>query len=158
GRLCRQLDPESGATVFWYDAAGNLTDRLVGQADTGTGACDRASYPQAQAVHSDYDVLNRVTLTTYPDGTPAVDPDSDLRGNLTSVAHGGVDWTYTYNTLNQLKTEAITVAGSTRTFGYTYNNDRQLAALQYPSGLAIGFDPNRLGEPTRVGDYLDQIT
>jgi YD repeat-containing protein len=40
-RLCRTVEPETGATVQDYDGAGNVAWRASGLPVTGSSACDR---------------------------------------------------------------------------------------------------------------------
>ena len=39
-RLCKTIEPETGATIQAYNAAGNLAWRASGQSSTSTAACD----------------------------------------------------------------------------------------------------------------------
>jgi YD repeat-containing protein len=71
-RLCKRIDPESGATVFDYDVAGNLqwsADGLTQPNVSSTTACNRENVPTAQRVMRSYDVMGRLGTVDYPDST-----------------------------------------------------------------------------------------
>ncbi|MGD9583956.1 MAG: hypothetical protein AB7V26_09885 [Lysobacterales bacterium] len=46
----KRIEPESGATVFEYDAAGNLAWSANGQNLPSTSSCDRASVPASARI------------------------------------------------------------------------------------------------------------
>ncbi|MGE3730226.1 MAG: hypothetical protein AB7F83_06740 [Lysobacterales bacterium] len=48
--LRKRIEPESGATVFEYDAAGNLAWSANGQNLPSTSSCDRASVPASARI------------------------------------------------------------------------------------------------------------
>jgi len=42
--------------------------------------------------------------------------------------------------------------------GYSYNGNASLATLTYPSGLAVSYTPNALGQPTQAGSYATSVS
>ncbi|WP_190278985.1 hypothetical protein [Dokdonella koreensis] len=115
-RLCKRIDPESRATVFAYDGAGNLDWQASGL-DLPLDSCDTAAVPPAAKIDHTYDVRNRLTLTTYGDGSPSVSrswtPDNRPQG----VASGNATWTYKYNRRRLLLEERLNVTGTGGTGG-----------------------------------------
>jgi hypothetical protein len=71
-RLCKTIEPETGATVQDYDAANNTIWRASGLALPSTGSCDTASVPTNKKIGYTYDTLNRLTATTYRDASPSI--------------------------------------------------------------------------------------
>ena len=71
-RLCKTIEPESGATVLDYNTANRVAWSASGQALPGTTTCDRASVLTAQKVAFGYDLLNRPKTTTFGDGSPSI--------------------------------------------------------------------------------------
>lgn len=152
-RLCKTVEPEIKATIQAYDLAGNVSWRAPGQPFTGTGtnACDTASVPAAGKISYGYDTLNRLTSTTYGDGSPAITRDYWPDGKLKKVQSNGSTWDYTYNSLRLLSTETLSYAGQSYVFTWGYNTNGHLSSLSYPRGGAVvSYLPNALGEPGQV--------
>ncbi len=162
-RLCKTVEPEVGATLQDYDAAGNLAWRAPGQSLTSTGSCDTASASPAAKISFTYDAVNQLQATSYGDGSPGITRTYWADGKPKSVTSGGTVWNYTYNALRQLETEALGFAGKTYTFSRSYNLAGDLAGLVYPAsngtpGPALNFNPNALGEPSAVSGYASQVS
>src|SRR5690606_7219967 len=68
-RLCRSVEPETGATLYGYDNAGNLAWSAAGlasgQACSTTGG---ESAIVARKASRSYDARNRLATLTFPDG------------------------------------------------------------------------------------------
>ena len=67
-RLCKRVEPESGATLVDYDGANNIVWSAEGAALTGL-ICDRVSVAAAQRNIRSYDVMNRMVGLVTPDGS-----------------------------------------------------------------------------------------
>jgi YD repeat-containing protein len=63
-RLCKTVEPESGATVQAYDGAGNVAWRASGLSLPG-GGCDQGSVPDGRKISHGYDAMGRLTSTSY---------------------------------------------------------------------------------------------
>ncbi len=166
-QLCKTIEPETGATVTGYDAAGNLSWSASGlTGDNYANALD-CSYSAANAsgrvVNRSYDSRNRLSQLQFPDGrgnqiwtyTPDSLPASittyNGAGNTTPVVNA-----YNYNYRRMLASESINQPGwYTWTIGYGYNADAHLASHTYPTGLVVDYAPNALGQPTKAGTYAN---
>ncbi|RKH49245.1 RHS repeat domain-containing protein [Corallococcus llansteffanensis] len=159
-RLCKTIEPETGATVQAYDAAGNVAWRATGLSLPSPGSCDSASVPAARKVSYGYDALNRVTSTLFGDASPSITQTYTADGlPLTNTSNGAV-WTNTYNRRRLLEEERLTYGGKTYFINRAYDANASLARLTYPdtARTAITYSPNALGEPTLVSNYASSIT
>lgn len=161
-QLCKTIEPETGATVMHYDAAGNLDWSAAGLSLPDTMSCDDA-HPSVAAlkVTRSYDPRNRLTHLRFPDGrgnqvwtyekdslpasaTAYNDPDS-----MTPVVTA-----YTYNKRRLLTGESASQPDwYTWGIGYDYDSIGNLRWQSYPTGLVVDYAPNALGQPTQVRDH-----
>jgi RHS repeat-associated protein len=158
-RLCKTIEPETGATVQDYDAANNTIWRASGLALPST-ACDRTSVAAAKKISYTYDTLNRLTGTSYGDASPAITRTYTPDGlPLTNTSNGAV-WTYTYNKRRLPTKESLAYAGKTYNISWGYDANGSLAQLNYPdaANTAITYSPNALGEATAVSNYASSIS
>jgi RHS repeat-associated protein len=148
-RLCKQVDPEKGQTVFYYDAASRIRWEAEGQAGSPT-ACDYGSVPTTAQIAFTYDPLNRKTAITYPDSSGNVTYGYDPDGHFKSSVNPTASLTYTYDKRGLLQSEgaAIDQGGGTLTYGYT--PQANLATKTTPSGLQLSDSPDAWGEPTTI--------
>jgi YD repeat-containing protein len=133
GRLRSAANPESGIISYQYDNANNLTAKADARGIITNYA---------------YDVLNRVTGTTYSDGTPAVTYTYDTAptyglGRLAQVSNNISTTSMSYDAMGRVVTSQQTTDGQTYSFSYGYNYAGALVAETYPSGrvLTTGYDP-----------------
>jgi RHS repeat-associated protein len=154
-RLCKRIDPESGATVFDYDGADNLLWSADGLTLPSTTSCDRPLVSTASRTIRSYDARNRVTFVNYPADTADIayqyEPDGALRRIETRYPFVTIDWNYSYNK-RRLLTSERTQWGEGMTFWHAYNALGHLSATTYPTDLTLLFAPNALGQPTQVRD------
>ena len=154
-RLCKTVEPETGATIQDYDAAGNIAWRAPGVAFTELGSCDQNRVPASARIRHEHDEVNQLTFTEYGDGSPSITrgywPDGKLKTVSTSK---GDSWNYVYNGLRLLETETLSHAGQSYGISWGYDGNGSLSSLCYPGGgPVITYLPNALGEPSRVGSY-----
>lgn len=164
--LCASVEPETGATLMGYDAAGNLTWSAAGLA--ATTVCESegsSSAVAARRVARAYDNRNRLTSLTFPDGngnqtwtyTPDGLPSQIITQDVASATQA-IN-TYTYNKRRLLTAETVGQSGGYNwTLGYGYDANGSLAGVQYPSGLYVDYAPNALGQPTRAGSYATGVS
>ena len=165
-RLCKTIEPETGATVMGYDEAGNMTWSAAGLDLPSTTSCDRpAAEASGRVVRRTYDARNRVATLRFPDHNGDVDYTYTLDGLVQqAVAYndGGTTTatsTYQYNKRRLLTGEALAQTGfAPRTIGYGYSPNGHLAGQSYPSGLFIDYAPNAMGQATRAGTYATGVT
>jgi RHS repeat-associated protein len=159
-RLCKTVEPESGATIVAYDGAGNIAWRASGQAATGTAPqqCDHGAVPASARISFAYDAEDRLQSTTFGDGSPSISRSWTADGLPATVASGQSTWAYTYNNRRLLTAEALNRAGTLLSFGRGWNTHGHQAVLVYPNGQALDHAPDALGQPTQVSGYASGIS
>jgi RHS repeat-associated protein len=160
-RLCKTIEPETGATVMDYDAAGNLQWTAAGLDLPSTTSCDTiAGRDSGRKVTRLYDARNRLHQLLFPDGrgdqlwayTPDGLPSQITTWNDPSSGAPVVN-AYTYNRRRLLTGESVGQPGwYAWGIGYGYDANGSLASQTYPTGLIITYAPNALGQPTQVRD------
>ena len=161
-RLCKTIEPETGATIQYYDAAGNIAWRASGQGGaTGSGSCDYGAVGAETKINFGYDTRNRLTLTTFGDGQPAISRSYTPDGLLQQIASSSFTWTYSYNNRRLLVQEALSVPNQTPGAGWNFSYSRDgygnTYSLTDPWG-SIVYAPNALGEATQVSGYASNVT
>ena len=164
-QMCKTIEPETGATVTGYDAAGNPAWSAAGLTGGDYGNAFDCSYVAAngsgRVVNRNYDLRNRLTTLNFPDGrgnqiwTYANDglPASITTYNGLGNTHPVVN-AYTYNNRRLLAGESVSQPGTyTWSLGYGYDAIGNLSNQTYPTGLNIDYAPNALGQPTKAGTY-----
>ncbi len=101
--------------TFEYDGDGNVTKR---EDSTGT-----TKYT--------VDSLNRVTKEELP-GSLSNSYEYDAASNMKAFTDGGGTTKYEYNGLNELA--SLTEPEATKATTFTYDGDKRLAGISYPSG------------------------
>lgn len=157
-RLCKTIEPESGSTVQWMDAANNVGWRASGQNLPSATNCDFASVPENLKVRFDYDLRNRPTTTTYGDGTPSVTRTYWPDGLLKTMASSGYTWTYDYTRRRTLYNEGLLGPGVNQGIGWNVHNAYgHVAGITYPDGTQLDLAPNALGQQTQAGSYATGV-
>lgn len=161
-RLCKSMEPESGATAIGYDAAGNILWSASGLTLLGL-QCDSAeAMASAARVDRTYDSLSRLLTLRFSDGQGDQDwsywPGGmvkrvETRNNGASTVNA-----YTYN-LRGLPTSETVVhdGGQPWSLGYGYDANGALSTLLQPSGMTIAYAPNALGQPTQAGPFAINV-
>mgnify|MGYP006196201861 CR=1 FL=1 len=163
--LCRVVEPETGATLMGYDAAGNLAWSAAGL--PASQACEvngTTANVLARRATRQYDARNRLVTLSFPDsnGNQAwtYTPDG-LPESITTQNDGGANSvvnTYTYNKRRMLRAETSGITGwYTWNIFYDYNANGDLALLTYPTGLVVNYAPNALGQPTQAGSFATGV-
>jgi RHS repeat-associated protein len=156
-RLCKTIEPESGATLQDYDAAGNVAWSTKGSTLT-TATCDRASVVMTDKTSYAYDTRNRLTNTAYPSGTSAVSQTYYPDGALHTTTSNGATWTYNYNRRRLLESESLDYDSQGFLIDWTYDKNASLSQLMYPDDMLINFLPNALGQPRQAGPFATSAT
>ena len=153
-RLCKTIEPETGATLQDYDSANNVAWRASGLA-LNSLVCDRTSVPAARMVAHGYDARNRLRTTTYGDGSPGITRTYTPDGLLSTLNAGITAWTYGYNNRRLLTSESLFISpiGTGFPMQRGYDANGKLSWMAYPAGPTVYFNPNALGEPTTVSGY-----
>lgn len=158
-RLCKVIEPETGATVTDYDGEGNVVWTASGVDLPATDSCNRSEAAvSGHVVLRTYDARNRLKTLTFPDGRGDQNweytPDG-LASKVVTYNELGktapVENHYSYNKRRMLIGEAVAQPGQYRwDLGYGYDQIGNQASLVYPTGLAVTFEPDALGQPKRV--------
>jgi RHS repeat-associated protein len=162
-QLCKVIEPETGATVFGYDWAGNMTHSAAGLYGYGdAGACNQTeAWASGRAVVRTYNNMNRLTSLTFPDGRGDQSwtywPDGLPQTITTNNVSGGdhVINRYFYNK-RRLPTGEQSEQPGWYTWGINtyYDGNASIAQHRYPTGLDVYYAPNALGQPTHVYDQF----
>lgn len=157
-RLCKTIEPEVGATVQDYDAAGNVKWKAPGQVLSSTTACEQTSVATAAKISYGYDNLNRLKTVGYGDNSPGITNTYTPDGLLETTTSNGSTWTYGYNALRQIATETLSYAGQSYGINWGYNTQGHVSTLTYPNGSTVSYSPNALGEASTVSGYASSIS
>ncbi|MFZ6646017.1 RHS repeat domain-containing protein [Undibacterium sp. TJN25] len=158
-RLCKTIEPETGATLQDYDSANNVSWRAIVSSLTSL-TCDRSSVPAASKINYAYDTRNRLSSTTYGDGSPSIGRTYKPDGLPSTVSSNGSTWTTDYYNRRLPKQETLSYSGQNYFINYNYDANGHLSQLVYPDAdrKAINYAPNALGEATQVGAYATGVT
>jgi YD repeat-containing protein len=157
-RLCKTVEPETKATILDYDGANNVLWGATGLALTAPNTCDRTSVPGSARVVYGYDNRNRLTSTTFGDGSPGIKRTYTPDGLPESLTSAGAEWRYAYNKRRLNRDETLTYAGLRYHIGRDYDANGSLARLTYPDDTTVSYSPNALGEPSQVGKFAQRIS
>lgn len=153
-RLCKTIEPESGATIVEYDAAGNVAWSVQGSLLTAS-VCDRASVPVASRTVRRYDARNRLVHVATPGGVADVATSYFADGQVQSLAAnnpGGYEvvTSYEYNKRRLLTGESSLNGSTLFTLVYGYDANGSLSALTYPDGHTVGISHDSLGRTSAM--------
>ena len=166
-QLCKRIDPESGASAFGYDNAGNVLWSASGLNLLGTTTCDAsAAYGSGRRVDRTWDARDRLATLSFPDGngnqTWTYMPDGLPAQIATANAGNTITNNYFYDKRRLMTREQLlgpidrqgTNAGNfvwSNNYGHDANGS--LSSSYNPKGMTIDYAPNALGQPTRAGYY-----
>ena len=141
--LLKEVNKESGTTVYTTDNVGNIKSRTTNNTSTV-----RYDYNERNQLKKKY-VLGKNIDIVY---------DYDAVGNLTDISSPQVQNHYSYNANNELEAESITIHGHRFELVYNYDNYRNLSSITYPSGKTINYNPDQMGRPTKVAPFIDYVS
>lgn len=164
-RLCKSIEPETGATVVDYDAANNVAWSASGVAAPATNNCNRdEALASGRAVTRSYDSRNRVKTLAFPDGRGNqwwdYYPDGQVKQIVTNNDSGSASVTnsYEYNKRRFLTRERLQFDGIDWAIGLAYSNEGNLDSHTYPNGQTVAYAVNALGQPKQAGIYATGVT
>jgi len=148
-RLCRYRGLEGGDTVYDYNPAGEMTAYQKGL--SAGSICSNPS--DAAKVSLVYDYLGRLKVTDFTDSaTPDIRREYFANGNLKQLNRGSgssaVNWSYTYNDADLLKTENMQTDGRSFSLAYSYNSSGNMTSRTNPNGFKVDYTPDGLGRAT----------
>ena len=168
--LCKVIDPEAGATVTEYDAAGNPSWSASGLNLPDTNSCNYSeAFASQRVVGRLYDERNRLKTLSFPDHNGDQDwiywPDSKPKTITTHNDDGSTTAinSYAYNKRGNLTSETLSEPnGRTWTIVYDIDAYGRVAGYTTPDSLHVSYTPNALGQPTMVtsgwGTHASGIT
>ncbi|MFL0336430.1 RHS repeat-associated core domain-containing protein [Stenotrophomonas maltophilia] len=148
GDLTGQVSPDSGASSFTLDAAGNRKTATDARGVTAT-------------YH--YDALNRLIGIAYPDPNLDVGYSYDVapaacaaderfaKGRLGQVLHANGSTQYCHDRFGQVTRKVQTVNGVASTLRYAYSKSGRLTALTYPDGTVADYVRDTQGRISQIG-------
>jgi RHS repeat-associated protein len=127
GSLRRVVSPDTGTTVYGYDAYGRRTS-----ATQGSGTADARTFTYG------YDALSRVTSVTAgaQSQTFAYDTCTNGKGRLCSITdpNGSVAYTYTPQGLLASQAQVIGTTGINPNVAFAYDGMGHPTSVTYPNG------------------------
>lgn len=162
-RLCRSIEPESGATLYGYDAGGNLSWSAAGlPAGTACSASGQEANIVARKVQRSYDARNRIGSLAFADGfgdtVYAYHPNGSQASLVTHNGWGNYTTnSYTYDSRRNVLSERLQWGGDDLSVSYGYDAHGSLSSKTLPSSLSLSYAPNALGQPTQVGSFATAI-
>jgi len=128
GRVYQTISPDTGTTTYTYDPAGNMTSKKDATNTTIT---------------YQYDAVNRLTKIDFPTDTDIVyiyDSCLNGKGLLCSMTDSLGTTAYEYTPKGQLRKETKVIDGVTYVIQYSYDMNRNLKTMTYPSGRVITYN------------------
>ncbi|WP_258393609.1 MULTISPECIES: RHS repeat-associated core domain-containing protein [Stenotrophomonas] len=148
GDMTGQVSPDSGASSFTVDAAGNRKTATDARGVTAT-------------YH--YDALNRLIGIAYPDPNLDIGYSYDVapaacaaderfaKGRLGQVLHANGSTQYCHDRFGQVTRKVQTVNGVASTLRYAYSKSGRLTALTYPDGSVADYVRDTQGRISQIG-------
>ena len=125
GRRTKLIDPNAGTILYEYDGWGNLKKQT-----------------DARGEVEEYAYEDNGRLQSYKRGTEvfsyAYDPT--YKGQVSSIAYGGVKTDFRYGTYGRLASKTETVDNRSFPFSYVYNSKGQLETTTYPNSKSIKYE------------------
>ncbi len=163
-RLCRHDKPESEASLYAYDAAGQMTYKAEGV--SGHIGCD--PYGGTKLVNYSYTPLGQLDIADYTaPNTPDTAFTYDANGNIEEARRGfasldPIIWSYTYDELNNPLTEELALEGKSFELSYAYSLEGFLDSRTLPSGRIVNYSYDGLGRAAALSsgatNYADTIS
>lgn len=169
GRLCKLIEPETGATVFGHDENGRViftASGLRGGTFEDAQVCSREeALASGRGTRITRDALGRPTASTKPDGRGDQQLTYTPDGLLESVRitnSGPTDRpvvnSYEYDDARTLVGEKVSQPGwYSWEVRYVRDGLGSVSTIRYPSGLEVEYAPNALGQATRASGFASEI-
>jgi YD repeat-containing protein len=148
GDVIQRASPDTGTTVYVYNALGNPT-----QITDGRGVVSNLSYDNAgRLLTRQYPAASSENITYSWDSTAGGNKGV---GHITRIddASGAIEWTY--NTLGQVTQEKKTTASIAYTIGYAHDLDGNVTQVTYPSGRTVTYTLDPVGRVSGVTTRKD---
>lgn len=125
GRRTKLVDPNAGTILYEYDGWGNLKKQTDARGEVET-----------------YTYGDNGLLQTYKRGTESFSYtyDPTYKGQVKSIAYGGVRTEFSYGSYGRLLSKTETVDSKSFQFSYSYNDKGQLITTTYPNSKAVKYE------------------
>ncbi len=147
GNRLNRNSPDTGATQYIYDFAGNIIS---------------ATDAKGVETTSEYDALNRLIATRYPDSTNDIlysyDQGTNGIGRLTGMTSTGGVYAYSYDAMGNLLNDNAQISSQSYLTAYTYNQSGQATSITYPGGRVVEYTYDTVGHVTFVSSTFDGVT
>ncbi|MCP3872015.1 MAG: hypothetical protein GY699_02525 [Desulfobacteraceae bacterium] len=128
GRLLSRSSPDTGKTLYTYDAASNLIEKTDARGLTTT---------------FEYDALNRLVAVLYPNTSQNIyytyDEGTHGKGMLTRMQDASGTTTYLYTPSKRIAKEIKVIDGIRYVTSYSYDLNGNLVSLTYPDGNTVQY-------------------
>ncbi|MCJ7795876.1 MAG: hypothetical protein MUQ56_03785, partial [Thermoleophilia bacterium] len=131
----RLTSPDTGTTLFRYDAAGSLLEKIE---DFGAGHLNRSTRYEYDGL----DRLTRVDLPNDPDWIFSYDTDAskNQKGRLAQVTNGVVTTAFDYTDRGQVARERTTIDGKSYDVLTSYDGAGNVRTLRSPGNVITTTD------------------
>jgi len=164
GRICRADDAEAGSSVFAYDQAGNVTSSASGLSLPRNNQCYLQTGLEAgRTATRQYDARGRLLSISFPDGRGNTNwtytPDGRVASASSRQFLGGdpIVSTYAYDSRRNVVLESQSAPGATWNLQHSYDANSNRTQTTYPSGYAVGYQPDAMGAPRAVGSLVSGV-
>jgi len=141
-RLTSACNPESGATQYFYDLNGNLTQRKDANTNvTNVDGYDGLNRPGSisYTLNASSYTTNSVTYSIAATPTVSYVYDADFKGALTSVSNSVGSTSYAHDAFGRIASSTQTVGTTPHMFNYGYSLTDTLTYMKYPSGREVNY-------------------
>jgi RHS repeat-associated protein len=145
-KLVKYSDPETGTTEYRYNKLGNLIKKI-------------RNYNN-KIIYNYHNKNHRLLNIIYSDFSHNEYFNYDANGNLVKSNKGNITKYYQYDARDRLINEHIDIYNKYATklkVSYEYNSKGDLSAIIYPDAMRLDLLPNEYGNPTKLGDYVNNI-
>jgi RHS repeat-associated protein len=146
GQTTTISSPDTGTTVITYDADGNEL--------TSTDA-------RGKVTSYYYDALKRTTTITYTGGSSVVltyDTGTNGTGHLTKMVDPAGTTSWTYDQYGDVLSKSQTTGSLTLTTTYTYDSDKRLSTIKYPSTKTLTYAYDSSGRISGITGGVTSIS
>ncbi len=156
-QLCKISRPEKGWTYLSHQH-GLLDWSAHGislQATTLEAGCDYSIVGSDMRNEYFYDNQRLLRSINLNDTTSDLLYEYDQVGNLLGTSFGESDWRYTYNSLDKVETQTLSIRGKNFVLDPEYNSLGYVTSMSYPSGRYVSLSSNALGDTTSISGIVD---
>lgn len=150
-KLCKTVRSDIGARAYGYNSYGELAWEGSGESvNHDPLQCDD-NVSENEKILYKYNNWGLIHKKIYGDNTPEKTFIYDNNSNVKNIVSGDVEQSYSYDSVNILRRESLSVDDKKFDLYYDYNSNQTLRGITYPNGQKVYFINNALGQQTKVG-------